>query len=155
MRRKGELLLTKLIVIAGLFLFLCSGYSIGSSEKLWNDKVNIKSNDGKDLIMKFEEIERQEGYSIARVEFTSGASVPSIMFIVKGFYTIAKLRGKKYFINLQEWHDKDDNWMYKVGFVNAKNIDLIKTYGSDIKSDLDLEAFMSVEEYDLLWGRIA
>ena len=66
---------------------------------------------------------------------------------------IAKLRGKNYFINLKEWRDQNDNWMYKVGFVDSKEIDLNNVYGNDIKSDLDPDAFMSVEDYDLFWGR--
>ncbi len=127
--------------------FVSTAYGRGG---LWIDEVNIKSDGGKDLIMKFVEIERTDDYSIARVEFTSGASVPSIMFIVKGFYTIAKQRGTKYFINLKEWRN-NDYWMYKVGFTNSNEIDLKRIYGNDIKEELNREAFMSVSDYDLIW----
>lgn len=74
-----------------LFILFSVGVSYGSDD-LWINEVNIKSDGGKDLIMKFEELNRASDYSVIRVEFTSGASVLSIMFIVQGFYTIAKQR---------------------------------------------------------------
>ena len=46
--------------------------------------------------MSFEEVRRDEKTSLAKVTFVSGASVPSIMFIVRGFYDIAKARGATY-----------------------------------------------------------
>lgn len=104
--------------------------------------------------MKFEEIERREEYSIVRVTHTSGASVPSVMFVSKGFYNIAKQRGKKYYINLKDWTDADKKWMYKkVGFVDSKDIDLKKIYGSDIKEDLNAKSFSSVEDDNLFFGK--
>ena len=140
------------IVVLLLFIATCP---IAYGVELWVDEVDIKSEDGKDLIMKFEEIERHANYSIVRVQYTSGASVPSVMFIVRGVYNIAKIRGKKYFVNLKEWHDPDGNWMYKEGFVDSKDINLFKMYGDGIKKDIEEDAFMSVEEYDLLWGKNA
>lgn len=142
----------KMAMFSIVFLMICSVGLVHASDNLWVNEVNIKSEKGKDQIMKFEELERAHDYSIARVQFTSGASVPSIMFVVNGFYTIAKQRGNEYFINLKEWRDENNYWMYKVGFVNSKEIDLRSTYGNDIKKDLDSEAFMSVSDYDLMWG---
>lgn len=142
----------KVVLLSTLLIILCAVGTAYGSEDLWINEVNIKSDGGKDLIMKFEELERAPDYSIARVKFTSGASVPSIMFIVHGFYTIGKQRAKKYFINLKEWRDENNYWMYKIGFVNSKDIDLKGRYGNDIKEGLNSEAFMSVSDYDLLWG---
>lgn len=39
--------------------------------------------------------------------------------------------------------------MYKARFVDSKYIDLNATYGSDIKSELDSDSFMAIEDYDL------
>jgi hypothetical protein len=77
------------------------------------------------------------------------------MFITRGIYNIAKIRGNKYFVSLKDWDDADGNWMFKEGFVDSKEIDLVKMYGNYIKKDIDEEAFMSVEVYDLLWGKSA
>jgi len=135
------------LLLAQISLAAASDYG-----DLWVDEVDIKSEQGKDLILKFEEIERQEGYSIVRFRFTSGASVPSIMFMVKGFYTIAKQRGRKYFVTLQEWKDPDGAWMYKEGFVDSKDVDLTARYSSDIKAGIGPDAFLAVEDYDAFWG---
>ena len=142
----------KTALISTLLLVLCLVGSAYGSEDLWVNEVNIKSDEGKDLIMKFEELERASDHSVVRVKFTSGASVPSSMFIVHGFYSIAKQRDAKYFINLQEWRDASGDWMYKIGFSDSRDIDLPQKYGNDIKEGLDGDAFLSVSDYDLLWG---
>src|SRR5688572_21682577 len=53
-------------------------------------EINEKNPGGKDLVMTFQELRRDEKTSTAKVTFVSGASVPSIMFIVRGFYDIAR-----------------------------------------------------------------
>lgn len=152
MRRNTE---RRTIIKTVFSILLFALWTVGAAygnDGLWVDEVNIKSDGGKDLIMKLEEVERAQDYSIVRIQYTSGASVPSSMFVTKGMYTIAKQRGTKYFINLKEWRDENDHSMYKVGFVNSKEIDLKRRYGSDIKQGLDSRAFMSVGDFDLLWG---
>lgn len=101
--------------------------------------------------MTFDEVERHDTYSIVKVKRTSGASVPSIMFVVKGCYEIAKIRKAEYFINLKEWADTDRNWFYKIGFTSDKTVDPRTFFGHDIDATKDLK-FMSVKDYDLLWG---
>ncbi len=139
-------------ILSGL-LFLFSVSYAGHDTGLYHDEVNIKAEPGdKDLIMTFDEIERHAKYSIIKVKHTSGASVPSIMFVVKGCYQIAKIRKEQYFINLKEWIDADGNWLYKVGFTSDNTVDPKTFFGNDIDLNKDL-VFMSVEQYDLLWGR--
>ena len=117
----------------------------GEPLKLWIQEVNEKAGTGgKDLIMKFEETERGDNYSIVRITFVSGASVASAMFVGEGIYRIALQRGKNFFVNLKSWKDEDGNRMEKVGFFDSENIDLIKTFGSDIKEGIDKEPIMSV-----------
>jgi hypothetical protein len=134
-----------------LFTLWNVGAAFGN-DGLWIDEVNIKSDSGKDFIMKFEELERAQDFSIVRVQHTSGASVPSSMFVAKGMYTIAKQRGVENFINLKEWRDENDHAMYKVGFANSKEIDLKHKYGNDIKPGLNSRAFMSARDFDILRG---
>lgn len=129
-----------------LFMLFLLVPAIASSSDLYHESINHKAKEGKDLIMTFDEIERHEKYSIVRVKHTSGASVPSIMFVVKGCYKIAKLRGAKYFINLKEWSDGKDNWMYKIGYTSDKNNNPKEYFGADIDSSKKLE-YTSVEDY--------
>ena len=126
--------------------------AIALSSDLYHEEVNHKAKEGKDLIMVFDEIERQDKFSIVRVKHTSGASVPSIMFMVKGCYEIAKLRGAKYFINLKEWSDEQGYWMYKIGYTSDKNNSPKVFFGDDIDKSKELE-YLSVEDYKMIFER--
>ena len=138
------------IILAGFFI-LWSMSSAHGEMRLYHDEVNIKAKEGKGLVMTFDEVERHDRYSVVRVKRTSGASVPSIMFVVKGCYKIAKIRKMQYFINLKEWEDTKRNWFYKVGFSSDNTVDPKTYFGADIDPKKEL-MFMSVEQYDLLWG---
>jgi hypothetical protein len=118
---------------------------------LYHQEVNIKAKDGKNLLMVLDEVESYDKFSVIKVKHTSGASVPSIMFLVKGFYEIAKLRGTDYFINLKEWIDEEGNWVYKIGFSSDNSVNPAAYFGDDIDQSKDLK-FMSVKDYDLFGG---
>jgi hypothetical protein len=123
---------------------------VTTAGELYHREVNEKNPGGKDIIMTFDELDRDDKTSTARVKFVSGASVPSIMFIVRGFYDIAQERKATYFINLKEWKDKDGAWMYLVGFSNEKNINIQEYF--NLKEPLSQEQqFMSVKDYDLIF----
>ena len=132
-----------------IIILLFPDMSVGAD--LYHEEVNIKAKEGKDLIMALDEVDRQEKFSIIRVKFTSGASVPSSMFVIKGCYEIAKIRGMKYFINLKEWADERGDWFYKIGFSEDNHIDPKVFFEDDIDETKDLE-FLSVENYDVFWG---
>ena len=133
-----------------ILILLLVGCAHVESNKLFYDSVKTNPDEGKPLNMKFKEISREEKYSIVEVKYISGASVPSTMFIVKGMYEIAKLRGSNYFINLKEWKNENGDWMYKVGFTNNDNIDLSSYFGEDLKNKEKLK-FLSVSDYKLIW----
>src|ERR1700759_591275 len=78
---------------------------------LYVREVNEPDGPGKPLRMRFEEMERTPRYSVVQVTFTSGASVPSSMFIVRGMWEIARQRGLPFFIKLSEWKAPDGKWM--------------------------------------------
>src|ERR1035437_1745455 len=77
------------------------------AEKLYRQEINETNAEGKNLTMTFEELSRDEKTSTVKVTFKSGASVPSIMFIVRGCYDIANARHALYFANLKEWKADD------------------------------------------------
>lgn len=133
-----------------VFLLVLSDMSLGID--LYHGEVNIKAKEGKDLIISLNEVERQEKFSIIKVKHISGASVPSSMFVVKGCYEIARIRGMKYFINLKEWTDEEGYWVYKIGFSDTNRVDPKMFFGNGIDETKDLE-FMSVEDYDVFWGK--
>jgi hypothetical protein len=123
-----------------------------AADPLHHQEVNIKNPGGKDLLMKFDELRRDEKTSTAKVTRISGASVASSMFIVQGFYDIANLRGAAYFVKLKEWRADDGNVMYLVGFANddKKPIpELFNLSESDGKS-ADTK-FFSVKDYDQIF----
>ncbi len=116
-----------------------------------NDKVNTIN--GKALVMALDEIERFDRFSIIRVSFTSGASVPRTMFVVRCLYEMAKLRKADYFINLKEWTDGKGNSIYKVGFSSDPSVDPSAYFGNDIDRNMPLR-FLSVKDYDQLWDPV-
>ena len=121
-----------------------------SNKNLWHDSVNIKSQKGKDLIVDFEEISRDENTSLVRIKFTSGASVPSSMFIAKGFFNISKIRKKNYFINLKEWTEGEYRFI-KAGFSDSNTININDVFGNDVKQNLKKDSFMSVKDFELIF----
>jgi hypothetical protein len=144
---KRKLSLTSIHMLVILLIF---SHGTTQGADLYHAEINIKAKEGKDLIMALDEVERQVKFSIIRVEYTSGASVPSSMFVVKGCYEIANIRGMKYFINLKEWTDEEGNWLYKIGFSEDNHIDPKVFFGDSIDENRDLE-FLSVEDYDVFW----
>ncbi len=141
-----------LFLSMGLLIIAAVVFFATKKSDLYHQEMSVKAKEGKDFIMSLEEVERQKTFSIIKVKHTSGASVPSAVFIVKGCYEIAKIRGAGYFINLKEWEDDRGNWLYKIGFSSNPNVNPKEYFGDDIDLSKDLE-FMSVQSYDLLWGK--
>lgn len=135
-----------------LFWLLLPGGIVIAQQKstLYREKAEIKDTSCGDLKMDFEEIERQEKTSLIKVTHTSGASVPSILFVVKGCYQIAKLRQAKYFILLKEWKDPDGNWMYRIGFTATQKVNAQRYFGKDFDPNQELH-FLSVKDFEVLW----
>ena len=136
-------------LLALSFIFVLTLGTPGEpADTLHRREVKQVNPGGKDLRMSFEEVRREDKTSLAKVTFVSGASVPASMFIVRGFYDIAKARGATHFIKLKEWRGQDDSWMYLVGFSNSKDI-VPKEY---FKLAESVEAnFMAVSDFDPLF----
>ena len=109
----------------GLLLALASSLATApAAEKPELYVTEVQESDGpKPLKMRLEEIEREPKYSIVQVTRSGGASVPSIMFVVRGMWEIARRRDAAYFINLKEWSPEDGKWLYKVGFAETDQTD--------------------------------
>jgi hypothetical protein len=91
--------------------------------------VNQKDPDGKDIVMTFEELRRDEKTSTATVKTVGGGSVDSAMFVTRGAYDIAKARGAAWFINLKEWEAEGGARMYLIGFSQDKDINAKEYFG--------------------------
>ena len=123
-----------------------------ASDTLFHQSVNTPNPGGKDLIMSFDEIARDDKTSTIKVVMTSGASVPSAMFIVKGVYTLARLRGKAFFIKLKEWRADDHSTMMRVGFSDNGTEDPTTYFSlSEPLSAKDGNAFEPVARFDGLF----
>jgi|ERR1039457_1408288 hypothetical protein len=121
--------------------------------------VQIESKDFGDTnsVIKIVEFERNTKTSKLRMTHQKlGSSVGSSMFVMLGFYEVAKARGAEYFINLKEWNDKDGSRIYVAGFTNIKDADLKKEFGDEYGFENEYgqkRVFMSVSELKLLFER--
>ena len=107
----------KRVGIVFLLLAACSGAS---------NLVNLDVNqgpveNGKTLKMEFREIERKVDESIVRVTFSSGGSVSSSMFVLKGSCAIAKSREAKFFRYVSETDGTGDEWVNTIAFATSPN----------------------------------
>jgi hypothetical protein len=135
------------VVVVAVWL---SSLVAAADSNLYVSDVNEANPGGKDLIMRFEELERGERTSTAKLTFTSGASVASAMFIQRGFYEIAKGRGAKFYITLREWDADDGTRMYLIGFSDSDAVDPKAYFGlSESLPDEPRYHLSSVE--DLEW----
>ena len=107
-------------------------------------------------LMRIEEIERNANTSKLRLTYKKmGSSVGSSMFIMRGFYEVAKRRGTEYFINLKEWDDPNGGHLYIGGFTNTKDADIKVEFGGEYTLTNDYgqdRGYMSVSDCNMLWG---
>jgi hypothetical protein len=115
-------------------------------------EMRDKTRDGRDIVMTFEELQRDEKTSTVKVKTVNGGSVGSAMFEVRSNWDIAKARGAAYFINLKSWQGENGEWMSLIGFAPDKNVDP-KTY-FDLKEPLPPDKrllFLSVSAYERIF----
>ena len=126
--------------------------SANAAEKLHYREVNQKNPAGKDLIMTFEETKREGDISTVKVTMTSGASVPSAMFIMRGVYDIAKIRKMDFLIKLSEKQEDDGSWTYRFGFANDSKVKVQKHFNlKEPLPDDDGYTFMAVKNLDMIF----
>jgi hypothetical protein len=130
-----------------VFVLVFAPLAFAEEPKLYVREVQ-ESTGAKPLKMRFEEIERSPKYSIVQVTHSGGASVPSIMFVVRGMWEIARAREAAYFINLKEWTAGDGKGHYKVGFADTDRVDVSSYFGESPAEP----KFLSVEEFALIFG---
>lgn len=88
----------KLKFAFAILLALASAFGDASEPVLFH--LNVQGQpveNGKTLNMNYQELERGNDFSIVEVTFTSGGSVSSAMFILRGTCGVARARGEKYF----------------------------------------------------------
>jgi hypothetical protein len=134
-------------VTATVFLLTLAAQPLAAAD-LYVREVNEPDGPPKPLRMRFEEVERTPRYSVVQVTFTSGASVPSSMFIVRGMWDIARQRGLPFFINLKEWKSADGKSMYKVGFSDSDRVDVPSFFGESPEQVI----FLSVAQFEPLFS---
>ena len=83
-------------------------------------------------LMKIVELKRNAHTSKLRLTYQQrGSSVGSSMFIMRGFYAVAKARGAAYFVNLKEWDDQQGGHLFIAGFTNTQAADLKQEFGKE------------------------
>ena len=118
------------VIMALLWLASANGRAATNSAGL----IEIASADFGDTncLMKIVELERNAKTSKLRLTYQQmGSSVGSSMFIMSGFYAVAKARGTEYFTNLKEWDDPDGGRLYIGGFTDNKDADIRQEFGPD------------------------
>jgi acetyl esterase/lipase len=107
------------------------------------------------------ELERNEKTSKIRIGHKQGVHISSVggpMFAVSVFYGIAKARKCEYFVNLEDWTDKDGGWIYIVGFTNNKDADIKQEFGAEFSNKNESgqqRMLLSVSDYAQLFERQA
>lgn len=142
------------VVILTMMGFFFMGYHSAArcETGLYHDSINEPpKNGGKGFVMSFTELERQPRFSVIKVKYTSGSSVGSAMYVVKGCWEIATQRGMEYFINLKEWRDREGNGLMKIGFTNDPSVDP-RSYFGEYDPNKELK-FLSVSDYAPLWKK--
>jgi hypothetical protein len=121
--------------------------------------VQVDSRDFGDTnsFMRVVELERNANTSKLRLTYQKlGSSVGSSMFIMRGFYEVAKARGAEYFINLKEWDDQNGGRIYIAGFTNIKDADLKKEFGEEfdyMNESGQKRGFMGVSQLKIVFER--
>jgi hypothetical protein len=80
------------------------------------------------------------------------------MFIMQGFYEVAKSRGANYFVNLKEWDDPEGGYLYIAGFTDKRKANIRKEFGDEytVRDESgQARIFMSVSELSRLFERAA
>ena len=120
--------------------------------KLHRRDVNQKDPDGKDLVMTFEELRRDEKTSTATVKSVGGGSVGSAMFVMRGAFDIAKARGAAWFVNLKEWEGENGARMYLIGFSQEKIVNPQEYFGlKEPLADDPKHRFFAVSAYERIF----
>jgi hypothetical protein len=101
-------------------------------------------NDDFDIILK--EVSRTKNTSTLYVYIREGSSVGVSVFIGCSFSNIAKKRGFKYFITLEEEMDKV-GYKYLVGFLNEQSLDALNKLTGN-KFHLDIRNIFEVTYFE-------
>ena len=145
--------------IAFLAVALLTSGCANEAAKPTSMLVQVSSADYGDTkcMMKIVELERNAKTSRLRLTYKKmGSSVGSSMFIMRGFYEVAKARGAEYFTNLKEWDDPDGGRIFIAGFTDTKNANIHDEFGKEFSLTNDYgqaRGYMSVSQCNLLWGR--
>jgi len=84
-----------------------------------------------DMDVRFEEISRQGNISRVRVTIKEGKSVPTSMFITRGFYEIARARDMRYAVHKIDFKVETGTYEYVAGFTDDADTKLKKQFGKE------------------------
>lgn len=95
------------------------------------------------------EVERKERTSIVDVQFNYGPSVASSVFIACSFAKLAKLRGYRYTVQVEDFGKEG---RYLIGFIPSPSKEAITTLGSEFKKH-DLSQAIDNEMFEPICQR--
>src|ERR1035437_972112 len=83
---------------------LIAGHAGAATNSATLVQVDSKDFGDTNLLMKIVELERDTNTSKLRLTYQKkGSSVGGSLFVMRGFYEVAKARRAEYFVNLKEW----------------------------------------------------
>ena len=134
---------TQRIILALLFVVLsaCDKTPTQAENQLFSANARAQGSQNVDVIVT--EVERKERTSIVNVQFNYGPSVASSVFTACSFAKLAKLRGYRYIVKVENF---DKEGRYLVGFIPSPSKEAIAALGAefekhDISQALDIEMF--------------
>lgn len=141
-------------VIIAVILMACHA---GATNAISLVQVDSRDFGDTNCFMRVVELERNANTSKLRLTYQKlGSSVGSSMFIMRGFYEVAKARGAEYFINLKEWDDQNGGRIYIAGFTKIKDADLKKEFGEEFDYENEFgqkRGFMGVSQLKMIFER--
>jgi len=90
------------VAAMSLMLVAAAGSTAQSPALFELSVADAPAENGKRLNMSLREVERAANHSVVVVTFTSGGSVSSSMFILKGMCGVARARGESFFTSTDE-----------------------------------------------------
>ena len=115
-----------------------------ASDELMLREIDTILDSGDASKIVFEETERGENYSIARVVVHAGPVGASLPVVFESFRRIGESRGFAFMLPLKEWSDEGDK-LYKFGFTNSRPLSVEEAFGADVHPDVTPDMLIPVQ----------
>ncbi len=134
----------------GLFLLLFIIFTLCADYKLV--KLDTRDFEIDYFDVRVEEVKREDSVSVVQITRSSGPSGDESMFVIRTLCLIAKERGKRYFLILEEGENEEGIYTYRVGFLNEPIENLKGHFGIIYDKPVTEKVLMDSEDLMKMFG---